>query len=262
MEIQVRPRWANCRLAIIAGLLGIGWAIPLYAQDKPDAEPTDNDCGLLALYNLFCLEGRPRDLSEIKAHLPVPAPDGYSMMELRDAARACGVNLTGFKLKTSDRAPDRPMLLFLKGIRHGHYVAVRPVGHTGKLVQVLDFNLDPIVVDAGKLCALPEWTGFALVPDRPNWAARIGWTLLAGAVVWGLASLVKPRLHRFACRLLTAKPAEGTQDTSYSNYKEFDGLKKATKVESKRDGEKFVDIVVSDFKVLDKVDPETFSQPK
>jgi hypothetical protein len=53
-----------------------------------------------------------------------------------------------------------------------------------------------------------------------------------------------------------------TQETIFSDYKDFDGIKKATKISSKRDGEKFVDIVVSDFKVLDKVPAETFSQPK
>jgi len=51
-------------------------------------------------------------------------------------------------------------------------------------------------------------------------------------------------------------------ETTYSDYKDFDGIKKATKVSSKRDGEKFVDLEITDFKVLDKVDPETFTQPK
>jgi hypothetical protein len=55
---------------------------------------------------------------------------------------------------------------------------------------------------------------------------------------------------------------EFTQETTFSDYKDFDGIKKATKISSKRDGEKFVDIEVSDFKVLDKVPAETFSQPK
>jgi hypothetical protein len=55
---------------------------------------------------------------------------------------------------------------------------------------------------------------------------------------------------------------EFTQESAYENYKEFDGVKKATKIESKRDGEKFVTIELQEFKVLDKVEPETFSQPK
>jgi hypothetical protein len=53
-----------------------------------------------------------------------------------------------------------------------------------------------------------------------------------------------------------------TQETTFADYKDFGGIKKATKVESKRDGEKFFNQVVSDFKVVDKVAPETFTEPK
>jgi len=51
-------------------------------------------------------------------------------------------------------------------------------------------------------------------------------------------------------------------ETTYSDYKDFDGIKKATKVSSTRDGEKFMEAEITEFKVLDKVDPETFAQPK
>jgi hypothetical protein len=55
---------------------------------------------------------------------------------------------------------------------------------------------------------------------------------------------------------------EFTQETSFGDYKEFDGIKKATKVTSKRDGEKFIDSKLTEFKVLDNVDPKTFAEPK
>jgi hypothetical protein len=55
---------------------------------------------------------------------------------------------------------------------------------------------------------------------------------------------------------------EYKQDTTYSDYKEFDGIKRATKVETKRDGMKFIESEVTAFKVLDKVDPKTFAEPK
>lgn len=55
---------------------------------------------------------------------------------------------------------------------------------------------------------------------------------------------------------------EFTQETTYADYKDFDGIKKATKVESKRDGEPFVKMTISDFKVLDKVEAGTFAEPK
>jgi hypothetical protein len=55
---------------------------------------------------------------------------------------------------------------------------------------------------------------------------------------------------------------EFTQETTYGDYKEFGGVKKATKIENRRDGEKFLEQKVTEFKVLDKVDPKTFAEPK
>jgi len=55
---------------------------------------------------------------------------------------------------------------------------------------------------------------------------------------------------------------EYTAETSFADYKDFDGIKKATKVEVKRDGEKFQVMNITEFKVVDKVDPETFTEPK
>ena len=55
---------------------------------------------------------------------------------------------------------------------------------------------------------------------------------------------------------------EFTMETSFQDYKEFDGIKKATKTESKRDGQAFVKGEISEFKVLDKVDPKIFSEPE
>ena len=52
-----------------------------------------------------------------------------------------------------------------------------------------------------------------------------------------------------------------TQDTTFKEYKDFGGIKKATKVDSKRDGEDFIKSEITEFKVLDKVDAKTFNQP-
>ncbi len=54
---------------------------------------------------------------------------------------------------------------------------------------------------------------------------------------------------------------EFTVETTYKDYKDFDGIKKATKVEGKRDGEDFTKSEITEFKVLDKVEPATFSEP-
>jgi hypothetical protein len=55
---------------------------------------------------------------------------------------------------------------------------------------------------------------------------------------------------------------EYAQERSYSNYKDFDGIKRATNVEVKRNGKKYIEQEISDFKVLDKVDPQSFAEPK
>ena len=55
---------------------------------------------------------------------------------------------------------------------------------------------------------------------------------------------------------------EFTQETTFSDYKEMGGIKKATKSESKRDGSKFLEVQITEFKVLDKADPKEFAEPK
>jgi hypothetical protein len=55
---------------------------------------------------------------------------------------------------------------------------------------------------------------------------------------------------------------EMTLETTFSDYKDFGGIKKATKIEIKRDGERFQSLEVTDFKVLEKVDSDTFTEPK
>jgi hypothetical protein len=55
---------------------------------------------------------------------------------------------------------------------------------------------------------------------------------------------------------------EFTQETTLGGYKDFDGIQKATKIENKRDGQTFVKLEITEFKVLDKVDDKTFAQPE
>jgi hypothetical protein len=63
-------------------------------------------------------------------------------------------------------------------------------------------------------------------------------------------------------RVVGFQGEEFTQETTYADYKDLAGIKKATKLEVKRDGETFLKQDVSEFKILDKVDPEVFSEPK
>jgi hypothetical protein len=55
---------------------------------------------------------------------------------------------------------------------------------------------------------------------------------------------------------------EFTQDSTFEEYKEFDGIKVATKSKSKKDGERYVEVEGMEFKVLNEVDTDTFAEPK
>ena len=55
---------------------------------------------------------------------------------------------------------------------------------------------------------------------------------------------------------------EFSQETTFGEYKDLGGIRKATRIESKRDGERFMEQTVTEFKVLDKVDAGTFDEPK
>jgi hypothetical protein len=63
-------------------------------------------------------------------------------------------------------------------------------------------------------------------------------------------------------KVLSFQGDEYTSETTFADYKEFGGIKKATKVTVKRDGEPFQSWEVAEFKVLDTVPAETFTEPK
>jgi hypothetical protein len=67
---------------------------------------------------------------------------------------------------------------------------------------------------------------------------------------------------KLVAKVLGFDGSEFTMETSYAEYKEFDGIKKATKVESKRDGDKFFDQEVTEFKLLPEAPAGTFNEPK
>jgi hypothetical protein len=63
-------------------------------------------------------------------------------------------------------------------------------------------------------------------------------------------------------KVLNFRGDEYTAETTYADYKDFSGIKKATKIEVKRDGDPFQTWEITEFKVLDKVDADTFTEPK
>jgi hypothetical protein len=67
---------------------------------------------------------------------------------------------------------------------------------------------------------------------------------------------------KLVAKVLGFMGEEFTQETTFAGYKDFNGINRATKTESKRDGERFVTGQVTDFRVLDKVDPKIFAEPE
>jgi len=171
----------------------------------------DRDCGARCLFFLAHIEGQPVTLAKVASALPSDRTGHFSLAELRDASAKLGLALNGVRLTKSAIAPDRPAVVYLKRGPHGHFAVVRPVGHSGKLVQVIDPSREPFVVDATALYASPEWTGLALVPDRPVWGLRIiGFVGLGVGTAWIVGSLIVRRRGRGTCppSLLAASPMD------------------------------------------------------
>lgn len=124
-----------------------------------------SSCGAEALYLLVRMEGRHVNYRQVIDVLGAASDHGYSMQDLKTAATGHGIPLLGVRLREGSKI-DRPCIALLMREEHGHFVVVRPIGHTGKLVQILDSNGGPYVVDATKVVDDPSWTGNVLLVDR------------------------------------------------------------------------------------------------
>jgi Peptidase C39 family len=156
-----------------------------YASIGDDSSSDANyDCGTLALYTLLRLEDYRGNIRAIDAALPPRSAAGYTMMEIKNACTACGLPVRGVQLRKGDKLPNHGMIAFVRRDGHGHYVVIRPVGHTGKLVQIIDPGRKLEVLDALDLWSSSEWTGLALVPNRSGHYVWIAGG--ASAVLFGL----------------------------------------------------------------------------
>jgi hypothetical protein len=170
-------------------------------DDGAAASALSYDCGTIALHTMLMIEGSATRVVSLEKCLSRADPRGYSMAQLRDAAGSCGLILTGVQLPRSDRAPATPALVLTNREGHGHFLVIRPVGHSGKLIQVFDSVGPPFVIDAAELCASREWTGMALVPSRINWPLSIA----CGFLIVSTSTLV---LLLIGARLRATSPIE------------------------------------------------------
>jgi hypothetical protein len=67
---------------------------------------------------------------------------------------------------------------------------------------------------------------------------------------------------KLVAKVIGFRGEEFTQETTLGGYKDFGGIKKATKIENKRDGETFLKQQITEFKTLDKVPAKTFDEPE
>ena len=178
------------------GLLVLTLMMQGSAQLHDSEDPPKYDCGVKALYFLLDLEGRRSSLPEV-AGPGAGDPAGRTPAELRELARRRGLDLEGVRLRGGSGSLDRPAIAFIRVDGHGHYIVLRPVGPSGRMIQVLDPNREPYLLDATELDAEPGWTGIALIPRRRDW--NFGLVRSSLVVVCGICLLLAVRgLRRWA----------------------------------------------------------------
>lgn len=151
-------------LLVLLGIASTSLVTPRFLRGDTESTPEVRDCGSKSLYLILRLEGWIGELKDLQGHLPRISENGHSMLDLRNAASACGLKLVAKKLPVGGEISDRPALVFLDQGQHGHFVVIRPVGHSGKLDQIIDPNGPSEVIDINEMHAMSEWTGLALIP--------------------------------------------------------------------------------------------------
>jgi hypothetical protein len=63
---------------------------------------------------------------------------------------------------------------------------------------------------------------------------------------------------KLVARVVAVGGGEFTDETTYADYKDFGGIKKATKITTKRDGEKLMEQEITAFKIVDNLDEKAF----
>ncbi|OJW07409.1 MAG: hypothetical protein BGO49_25915 [Planctomycetales bacterium 71-10] len=153
---------------IAAGCLVSTLFILAVGATRAEEGTTQLDCGANSLFVLLKLEGRDVSVERLDAALPPRRPGGYSMAELSAASSSLGLNLAGERFTGPVVNLDRPAIALFNDKEGGHFLALRPVGVTGTMAQVIDPPHAPSIMDLDQLTSRPGWTGCVLVA-RP-WA--------------------------------------------------------------------------------------------
>jgi hypothetical protein len=115
-------------------------------HELPDATTRwKRECGINGLYLFLNLSGHEVDYSRVRQSTPV-GPRGSTMLQLRDAARSLGANVSVYALTRQQlQSSSKPVLVYLRespfvpaeaGLPSGHYVVV--LDTSPKAVHFLD----------------------------------------------------------------------------------------------------------------------------
>jgi len=155
------------------------------------------DCGLNSLFTLLELSGNRIDLERLRRSLPPQTPDGYSMLDLKNAAESLGHHCRGIVVEKGEGPPNRPAIAFIGESSKGHFAVLRPVnGSESSRVQVFDSPYPPLLVDYAKLASDPHWTGKLLICQTTG-------EYLGPYLVWFSAGLLV--LIAFSLRFVRAR---------------------------------------------------------
>jgi hypothetical protein len=67
---------------------------------------------------------------------------------------------------------------------------------------------------------------------------------------------------RLVAKVIGFQGAEFTQETTYGDFADFNGIKRPKRIETRRNGEPFGNLGLIEFKVIEKVDPKIFEKPE
>ena len=185
------------RTALVTALALTFAPWPLGAHEGAGApEISERECGKAALALLLMMEKIPDQARRLDSRLADPPEAGYSVLELQDAARACGLEVEPVELGRGGAEIGRPMLALLSGPSSNHYILTRPIPGRRPLVQVIDPRGFSAIVDRDELTSSPAWTGFVLRPERTSLLGPWGGEAAIGAAVAGATYVAGAVLSR------------------------------------------------------------------
>lgn len=207
---MIRRRFLGTAALALPCVLWIGFQTAAGDVIKDDRKPgfVDIPCGVSALFSLCRLEGNAVILTSVSKALPDHGIAGHSLAELKQAADALGLPLNGVRIESTDWPLDRPALVHLDRKPHGHFVVIRPVGHSGRLVQIIDGVDEPEVVEVVRLFTSPEWTGAALVPLRGRATSRVVHLAIIGVALYLIVVVGRATRQRRQSGENSSRPAK------------------------------------------------------